>query len=336
VEEEELSDVEASCFECHEPEPDGRSFRPISFSRHCDDCHLEPGTATPLLPLASAQGTGPGVRTLDLIRREAGGIAAGAEYWDPNEFRERGGRIFKRPVYHEDPWVLYNLEQLRRQLYPGAELAELLRASADVPSEAPRVLHDEAIATLRARIQILRGEPSADVQDELHELERLLQLVEQRLEDPYSPVDRNRFDVRVADRSPLLESGELDEGEFIEVVDSLTSPCQSCHIIERATIGRVQTDQRTLVRAEFDHRAHIIHARCLDCHTAIPVRDWVGQEDDPPADQDEAGIQNLPTIETCRSCHESGGPSDRCTACHLFHPDQEHWSNLSRYRRPER
>ena len=30
--------------------------------------------------------------------------------------------IKKKPVYHADPWVLYNLKHLRHQLYPGASL----------------------------------------------------------------------------------------------------------------------------------------------------------------------------------------------------------------------
>jgi hypothetical protein len=239
----------------------------------------------------------------------------------------------KRPVYHADPWILLNLRRLRSTLYPGAELAALLDLSADVPASDARLLHDEALETLRSRIRTLRGEPSRAMQDELEEMDSLLALVERRMEDPYAPVDRTRFDVRVADRSPELDGGSLDEEAWLAVVDSLTSPCTSCHIVERATILRVQTDQRSLVRAGFDHRAHILHARCLDCHTTIPIRDWVERDDDPPQDLDAAIIQNVPSIETCRGCHAPDGPPDRCTECHAFHPDDTQKSNLSRFRR---
>lgn len=334
VEKEELGDIEAACVKCHEPQPDGRHFQPISFDRHCDECHLTQTTATPWLPVASPNDpVKPGVLTLDAIRRDPAGIAAGAGYWDPNEFRESGGQLQKRPLYHADPWVLYNLDRLRQRLYPTAALAELLRSSADPPPGAsPGILHQEAIATLRSRIQALRGEPSRDVQDELRYLEELLEVVETRLEDPYAPVDESRFDVSVADRSPDVESGAISEAAFTAVIDSLTSACQECHVVERATIKRVQKDQRTLNRAEFDHRAHFIHAQCLDCHTVIPVKDWFSAEDDPPDSLDNASIQNLPSIANCRSCHQKGGSPERCTTCHLFHPDRSHWSNLSRYR----
>jgi len=334
VDKEELGDIEAACVKCHEPQPDGQHFQPISFDRHCDECHISQTTATPFLPVASPNDPiRPGVLTLDAVRRDPEGIASGAEYWDPNEFRESGGQIQKRPVYHADPWILYNLNRLRQRLYPTADLAELLRASADPPPGAsPRILLEEAVSTLRSRIQLLRGEPSRDVQNELRYLEGLLEVIEGRLEDPYTPVDQSRFEVSIADRSPDVASGAISEAAFMAVIDSLTSPCQECHIVEQVTIKRVEKDQRTLNRAEFDHRAHFIHAQCLDCHTTIPVREWFSQEDDPPAALDNSSIQNLPDIANCRSCHGKDGPPDRCTTCHLFHPDRSHWSNLSRYR----
>jgi hypothetical protein len=334
MEDEDLDDIETTCLRCHEAEPEGRFFRPISFERQCDDCHLGSSTATTFLPVET--GSEPGVLTLDEIRQDPEGIAAGADYWDPNELRARAGTIQKRPVYHADPWILFNLRRLRATLYPGAELADLLMASSDVTPGESRVLHEEAVATLRTRIRALGGDPSRVVQEELEQLEELLDLVEQRLADPYAPVDRTRFDVRVADRAPGLDDGTLDEAAFVAVVDSLTAVCQSCHIVDRATITRVQTDQRTLVRSEFDHRAHILLARCLDCHSRIPVREWTERDEDPPADVDDASIQNIPDIGVCRDCHKKAGPSASCTSCHLFHPDRSHWANLSRYRHPDR
>ncbi len=324
-----LTDLEATCVRCHEPEPEGRFFQPISFARHCDDCHLSASDATPLLPLAG-RGTAAGVLSLQDIRNASSPGADAANYWDSNEFREAGGFILKRPVYHEDPWILYNLNRLRQQLYPGAALAQLLRASADVPPGQGRVLPQEAVATLRSWIQALRGEPSRDVQNELRSLESLLDVIERRMEDPLAPVDLSRFAAGVADRPAADPIGSLADSAVLPLADSLTTKCRECHIVERATILRVQTDQRTLNRAEFSHRAHIIHARCLDCHTAIPIRDWVDRDKDVPASLDRASIQNLPGIEVCRRCHGSGRAPADCTQCHRFHPDHAQWSNLSR------
>jgi predicted CXXCH cytochrome family protein len=330
MEEYDLIEAEASCLKCHTPQPDGRSFQPISFARHCDACHLSPSTATAFLPIQPRGSAKPGVITLGEIRRAGGPSGRWADYWNPGEFREQDGRIQKRPVFHEDPWILYNLQQLRRQLYPGAELADLLRTSAEVPARDVRMLYGEAIATLRGQIEALRGDPSQEIQRELATLKDMLVQLEGRLDRPFASIDETRFDVRFADRAAGLASGAIDEAAFNTVVDSLAAPCLQCHVIERATLRRVQTDQRTMWRAEFSHRAHVIHARCLDCHSAIPVRNSLLADTDLPAELDHAGIQNLPAIATCRDCHAPRGPADRCTSCHLFHPDKAHWSNLSR------
>lgn len=325
--EQDLVDVEASCLQCHTPRPDGRGFQPISFASSCDGCHLTQSTATPFLP---SGGAGASVATLPQIRERTDPDAQWAHFWNAGEFNQRGGEVQKRPVYHADPWVLYNLRKLRQSLYPGAELADLLRTSADVPARDARVLHREAVATLRAQIDALRGDPSPTVQRELRELSALLQEVETMIEQPFAPLDETRFDVGVADRAEAIAAGGANEAAYTAVIDSLTAVCQTCHIVERATIRRVQADQTALVRAEFDHRAHVTHARCLDCHSTIPVREALETGDDPPVDQDRAGIVNMPGIATCRSCHTPRAAPVRCTSCHLFHPDKSHWATLSR------
>lgn len=312
-----LDDMEAACVQCHEPQPGGASFGSISFDRHCDDCHMGSSAATPFLPVEGAT-SGPGVQPLAAIRRGAEPGSEWAGYMSPSEFQEGGGQVRKRPVYHEDPWILHNLKLLRRQLYPGSELADLLRTSADVSAADRRTLHEEAVGELRARLRALRGQPSPSVQSELRELEGLLATVERRLEDPLAPLDETRFDVSAAQRSDSVPG---DAEEYASLVESLTAPCQECHVIDRATVGRVQTAQRTMDRAEFDHRAHVIHARCLDCHDSIPFQEYLSSPDDPAAELDRASIQNLPAIATCRECHrERAGASTECTSCHVFHP----------------
>lgn len=328
-----LVDVEDACLRCHTPEPTGRFFQPLSFERQCDACHLSSGTATPFLPLRTGADQAPGVETLAAIRARGGASSLWAEFWNPNEFMEVPGEIRKRPVYHEDPWVLHNLRRLRQELYPGAQLADLLRTSAHVPPQEVHTLVREAAETLREQIHAIQGDPSPAVQSELQGLRELLAEVERRIERPFGIIDESRFGVRITDRAPGLATGELDEGAYLAVVDSLTAACQTCHVVDRATIRRVQKDQRSLIRAEFDHRAHVIHARCLDCHSAIPMREFLAAGEDPPPELDRAEIQNLPTMETCLTCHAGQGPAARCVSCHFFHPDKDHWANLSRYQR---
>ena len=102
----------------------------------------------------------------------------------------------------------------------------------------------------------------------------------------------------------------------------LTEACRECHQVRNATIVRVDSDQRELGRAEFDHRAHIVQRRCLDCHSEIPIAEHLETEAKPAPELDHSGIYNLPVVDTCRECHDPRQASDRCVTCHLFHPDK--------------
>lgn len=326
--ENELVDVETACLSCHVPESTGASFQPLSFETQCDACHLSQSASTPFLPIRPADGSGPGVATLEQIRASGDPGTLWSQFWNPNEFRTLGDQVQKRPLYHEDPWVLQNLRQIRRELFPGAELADLLTTSADVPLDDAEILPREAIATLREQIRALRGNPSSDVQEELARMTELLDALEGRIANPFAPIDVTRYGVRLADRAGDLPTEEA----YHALVDSLTIECQACHRVENATIARVQTSQHTLARAEFDHRSHVSHARCLDCHNAIPVRDALAAgEDELAPELDRSEILNLPTIETCAACHTDRAAPNNCTSCHVFHPDDSHWGNLSRY-----
>ncbi len=327
-----LFDVERACLYCHSPKPDGKSFQPVDFDRHCDACHLTANTTTARLPI---EGDGPGVTTLEtLIERQAPGTRW-ALFANPNEYRQVGSRVSKSPVHHNDDWILYNLRRLRRALYPDAGLAELLRASADAPAGEVETLYSEAVATLKDYAEGLRSRPEPEIQAELQRIEQLLAGVERALEDPYAPLDETEFLLALDKPRPDLGDEAIEEIELL--VDQLTQPCQTCHRIERATIARVQKDQDILHRAEFNHRAHILQVRCLDCHTEIPIADGIQDGDiqsgESPVDQ--AAIQNLPRIESCQECHQQKVSSNRCVTCHEFHPDKSRRSDLLLYVTPE-
>jgi predicted CXXCH cytochrome family protein len=315
-----LTDAGRSCAHCHQAEEGGRFFKPVTFAKGCDGCHLTDGEKTPYIPQRS--GGRPGVVSLAEARSSG---EQWARYWNSSDFTEGGGTIRKSPVFHADPWVLYNLGRLRREMYPTAELADLLRTSSELPPGQTKQLYEEALRTLEARITPLRASESADVQNEVKGLDAMLKLVRARVEDPYATLDETQF--AVTDAS--LAAG-IDEAAYTAVVDSLTSKCQECHVVQRATIRRPQADQRALVRAEFDHRKHVLHANCLDCHKVIPVAEAIASGEKVPAERDRAEIQNLPAIAQCRECHTRNSAPVRCTSCHLFHPDKSHWSNLSR------
>lgn len=323
-----LADVEEACLACHEPRPDGRSFRPISFDRHCDDCHLTATDRTRPLPVAGDGGTDgtPGVETLEAIQRRGGPGTRWAYFLSSAEFRRLGDRVVKSPLYHRDPWVLENLRRLRRTLYPQAGLADLLTASPDVdPAELP-ALYAEAIATLEDHALGLRSRPEPEIQAELAKIDELLADLERRLEDPYAPLDETRFLLAPGPVDPDLSAEEVAAVE--SVVADLTEACRRCHAVTQATIARVAADQRTLGRAEFNHRVHVLQRRCLDCHTEIPVAELLGGEGEVDPRIDRAEIQNLPAIDTCRGCHNPQVAADRCVTCHLFHPDRARRAQL--------
>ncbi len=328
--EHELADIEQTCITCHVARDDGATFEPIAFDAHCGECHLTSSTSTKPAPLlASANDNQPGVLSLETIRSLRGPGTRWSFFANPNEFELLGESISKRPVYHADQWVMENLRFLRGRLYPSAELADLLRGSADRAPQDITALYEEAITTLATRIAELKDDPSRTVQAELEELTDLLATVRQRLNDPFSPLDENRFAVSVGDRDSSLSG--TDREAYVEVVNALTNPCQECHYVEQATIKAVQTDQGNLIRAEFNHRAHILHARCLDCHNQIPIRENVANDVEATEATDNAEILNNPPLATCLTCHSPKQAGSECITCHVFHPDKGRRSNLLRY-----
>ncbi len=324
-----LVDVERACLYCHNPQPDGRGFSGLDFDRHCDACHLRAATATSRLAVESPEG--PGVVTLaSLVERQDPGTRW-ALFANPNEYRQVGSRVSKSPVHHADDWILENLRRLRRALYPDAGLADLLRASVDVPAGDLEILYREAVATLEDYALGLRSRPEPEIQAELGRIEELLAGVRRALDDPYTPLDETELLLAQGD-APRQDLGEDTIAEIEQLVDQLTQPCQQCHKVERATIARVQDDQDVLDRAEFNHRAHILQVRCLECHTQIPIAEGLeGEVKSAETPEDRAAIQNLPHIEVCRQCHQPDVSSNRCVTCHEFHPDKSRRSHLLLY-----
>ena len=316
-----LPDVERACLYCHNAQSDGKNFDPIDFDRHCDACHLTTTTKTPNLPIQN--GASPGVETLEALQRRNAPGTLWAFYTNPNEFRISGDSVLKSPVYHKDPWIMENLRTFRKTLYADAGFADLLSTSAKGGTNNVLLLYNEAIQTLKHRALSLRSTPSREIQAELIEVDQLLYQVQQKVKDPTTILDKEKFMTPLRMR-PI--NGEQIDG-MKRIVNNLTKPCADCHIIEDATIKRVQKDQRVLTRAHFDHRAHILQRRCLDCHVEIPFQ---GQT--PPAKFiDQAEIQNIPKIDACTECHNPKITSNKCVTCHDFHANKTNRSDMLLY-----
>lgn len=102
---------------------------------------------------------------------------------------------------------------------------------------------------------------------------------------------------------------------------------------------RVQADQDVLIRAEFNHRVHILEKRCTECHTEIAIDEEklkyavenlteFKQKFPQAFKTDRAATQNIPRLNSCQGCHAKGRVSNTCVTCHKFHPNKENRANL--------
>jgi hypothetical protein len=327
-------DIVQACLYCHNPEPDGKHFKPINFDQHCaGSCHYPVAPETPSLAIADGSGK-PGVETLEMIQRRRGPGTLWAFYTNPNEFRSDGGRVVKSPVYHKDPWILENLASLRKMLYPDLGLTGLLNATGNPSTGDNADMYREAVDVLRRYRAELAVRPEPEVQTELGSIDSLLKIAEQRLTDPPDGAMGSGFLPLAGNENPALTADQRNDVE--RFANRLTKDCQKCHRVEHASILRVTGDQRELVRAEFDHRAHIIERPyCLDCHNEIPVEQMLLGDSlsvaslKPKADAvDSAKVQNIPRIENCVHCHTPTAAANTCVTCHFMHPNKTNRANL--------
>jgi len=332
-----LPDIERACLYCHNPQPDGRHFDPVEFDKHCDTCHLSMADKTPRLPVKS--GDAAGVESLETIRNRRGPGTQWAFYANPSEIKPSGSALFKQPLYHEDPWIMENLKMTRRTLYPARGLADLLKTSGTLSSPNDRTaaaaVYQEALQALQNATMGLRGQPQHNVQNDLSKIDSLLSRARKRLRDqPMQAADLRLF----LEKPEVNPNFTLDQiQEYDDFINSLTEPCQKCHMLAEASIARVRKEQIALVRAEFDHRAHLIYKPCLECHAAIAITEGEGDSikvrdySKVSKSEDRSAIQNLPGIDNCTECHNPSQSSNRCVTCHYFHPNKTNRSRLLLY-----
>ncbi len=319
--------IEQACLYCHNPQADGKGFKPLDFDMHCSDCHLT--TSDEVKGLTVKDPGNPmstGVETLDMIQRRKGPGTLWAFYSNPNEFEVRNGKVRKSPVYHRDPWILENLKQIYRTLYTDSTLADLLNASGPGAMKSKQQIYNEAIQALQSYVLGLRSRPEPEVQMELMMIDSLLNEAQRKVNTNGTMLPEIFGMIKtMAVNSSLtqLQGEELDD-----VAQKLTKPCQACHVVENGAILSVNASQRTFQRAEFDHRAHITQRRCLECHNIIPIEQALGGDTTGIAMIDKASTRNIPAIENCFECHTKDAGSNACVTCHLMHPNKDKRGSL--------
>ncbi len=318
--------IEKACLYCHNAQPDGKTFRSLDFDTHCSNCHLTTSDEIKPLVIKDPQNTvSPGVESLEMIRRRKEPGTIWASYTNPNEFTVSGSRIAKSPVYHRDPWVLENLRQLRQTMFGDQGLADLLDAQRVGESRPIQETYNEAIQRLRDYAMGLRSRPEPEVQKELLTIDSLLRYAKGLSSSPTEKLPLGLFGR--SQRDPMLSAEQVAEFEDFSL--RLTRPCLVCHVVERAQIRGVKASQQTLVRAEFDHRAHILERRCVECHTEIPVeRALLDKDTSGVSLSDRSTTHNLPAMANCMECHTEGKASNACVTCHFMHPNKTSRGNL--------
>lgn len=331
---------EGACLYCHHPDPDGRNFQNIDFDKHCAQCHLKGDAAVQGLPRRDPPAPDkPGVETIRDMQMRGGPGLAWVYATNPNQTMVEGGEISKSPIYHKDPWIMENLRQIRRTLYPTDGLFDLLESSGEATLQDVDTLYHRAIAALQKHTIELRAR--VELKGEVSKIRAYLEEAREKLQDPLAPRKLQGF--RFPFDSPNPGIAESTRQQFEKLARDLTAEdgpeCQKCHLLDHVAIARVRADQKVLVRAEFNHRAHILQLRCMDCHTAIAIDEAkikmavesISTFKTAFADAyaaDQAATQNLPRIRSCTACHARQQVSDKCTTCHQFHPNKQQRSSL--------
>jgi hypothetical protein len=339
IKREKLVDVERACLYCHNPEPEGRHFEPIAFETHCQACHLTGNVETPAMKVKNPLDfTTPGVETLETLRLRGGLAAARLRFVSASDFiMKPGDRLVKTPVRHEDAWILENLRRLRQTLNAESDFDDLLKTSGKTNSQNRAAFsaeaYQEALAMLENYAEALRSRPEREVQLELVRIDSLVQATRNKLLQ--HGAKEMSFLPPPANRNSSLTPAQIED--LNALAGNLTRPCQECHTVANAAVLRVQKDQQTLSRAEFNHRAHILQRRCLECHTEIPILPPEnasaanGTAKPALAARDRSAIQNIPAIQNCRQCHNTGETSNRCVTCHYFHSNKTQRSSMLLY-----
>ncbi len=330
---------EKACLYCHNPEPDGKNFTNISFDVHCVDCHLGDKVLTGLPVFDPKRPYDPGVETLKDIQNRGGPGVTWVFIANPGLFINDDGELSKGPIFHKDPWIMENLKQIRKKLYQGEGLYDLLYSTGSVSQSRVDTLYNKAIQTLKKYIIELRYRP--ELQNEITQLNAFLKIARDRLKNPQLFRSQTNFLFPFDMENPELSDDQ--KNGFTQLIFDLTDingpECQKCHIIENASFRYVQADQDVLERSEFDHRAHVLEKRCTECHSDILINeqtlklstDNVSKFKEVYAEvyeRDRASTQNIPKIASCQKCHSPKKVANTCVTCHKFHPNKKSRSGL--------
>lgn len=326
IEEMKKANLEACQF-CHEPTRDRKGFEMISFDRHCARCHVNtpPTRTTDPIPRAAV------VLPEEIDAPWATALAANVQ-------RLPRDKVVLNNIQHKDPWILYNLWKLSREVDP-AGLARRKEILARRVEELTFQLREPptrglALASLREQEKSLDAQAKQLSRDaarlaERRKLEKALARVHVQIElglpQMTAPRQRGRTEVEndLRDRkaeladydiaaSPAVNLSEAERAVRLAAVTAMTAPCTRCHIYDGPFMAPIQAALPVLAHARFNHLPHVQQKSCESCHAM--ANKSVKAED-----------VNLPGVANCQSCHRPGRRQSDCAECHYSHPRSEPW-----------
>ncbi len=316
-----------TCQFCHEPTRDRRGFESLSFDRHCARCHAPGGKIGPTDPIP---------RAAIVLPEEIG--APWADALAANVQRLPRDKIVVQNLQHGDPWVLYNLWKMSREVDPegltrkraalARKIEELTFQLREPPTKgfAPASLREEE-KRLSGRLSELARDPRRP--SEPKKTEKALARVRVQIElgplQMTAPRQRARgeLETELAERQSELADFDIGAGpvapaspgpreELLAAVAAMTSACVKCHVYNGPLMAPVRAARPVLEHANFNHLPHVQQVGCQACHAKI-------------ASSVRAEDVNLPAVATCQGCHRPGKSRSDCAECHSYHPSTEPW-----------
>lgn len=310
------------CQYCHEPTRDRRSFQPLNFDQHCGKCHLPGGFIGATDPIPAEAVVLP--QDIDAPWARSRGRSA----------LDSQGRVIIPKLMHKDPWILFNVWKIAREVDPAGAAArrgEVERRIADLTAElamqqrppvskaslqeeearlvreaasprtssAGRTRADRALARVRVEIE-LGPAPLAVIRPRARtHVEAVLRQLQAELAN------------LTAGGTPAALTAEQRQAR-LAALTAITAPCALCHVYDGPWMKPVQAGVPMLTRANYNHHPHLQQMACQACHLQI-------------AESKKAEDVNLPGVQSCQGCHRPGRSRNDCAECHTYHPPSEPW-----------
>ena len=314
------------CQYCHEPTRNRKGFQPLNFDRQCSKCHLPGGSMGATEPIPADAVVLP--QQIDAPWARERGVAT----------PDKRGIVIVGKLMHKDPWVVYNLWKLAREIDPEgfrrkrSALEQRIAALSAQMREPPTrgisraALHREE-QDLSQRVAAASKEPGNA--GERRKLERALARVKAQIElgsvamAAPRQLDWSQIDAELKQRRSELADFDMagsggvpltpaQRDARLAAAAAMTAPCALCHVYNDGIMAPLRAAVPVLGRANFTHLPHLEQIACFDCHNRI-------------ASSGKAQDVNLPAVARCRDCHRPTRARSDCAGCHSYHPGVEPW-----------